>query len=100
MNCPRGLENIQKSHAVKFTWLTLGQSEAACLSEVFAIPLSLAEGIVPGSVLVSIALAIEANDSLSKAGHMEEIRAVIDKYLRNEDLVALESLISEFKKFN
>ena len=86
-------ENLSELNTIQFAWIALEKREAECFSEVFAVPLELAEGILPGSIFVSIPLAIQANQKLADSGFSPALRGLIDKYLHTGDFATLKSLI-------
>ncbi|MFT6094741.1 MAG: hypothetical protein ACJA2Q_002646 [Pseudohongiellaceae bacterium] len=74
-------------------WLLLGLSNEVGYGVMLQMPKALAKSIVPSSITFDIDLALLSNSRLTESGHEVEIRGLIDKFLRNNDIEALRSLV-------
>lgn len=87
------------SDSIPISLITLGLSEEVCFSEIYSIPLEMTEAIVSGSVFIPFQDAIAGNLSLIQSGHCPEVRALVDKYLNQEDFEALKVLAVAHRVF-
>ncbi len=91
------IDDQNPGNGIKFSWIALEQPECECFSKVFAVPMELAQGIVPGSIVVTPTLAVWANQKMSALGYSPAIRSLIEKYLLTEDLARLSLLVARIK---